>query len=56
MVQSKDTIRTEYLQDDLLFSKKQSIELFAETSPNMREVLYRSIQEAIEQFNTVFDE
>jgi hypothetical protein len=56
MVQSKDTIRIAHLQDDLLFSRKQSIELFTETPPCMREGSYCSIQEAIDQFNTAFAE
>ena len=56
MVQSKDAIRTTHLQDDLLFSKKQAIELFTAISPSMRENSYCSIAEAIEQFNTVFNE
>lgn len=56
MVQSKDAIRTAHLQDDLLFSKKQAIELFTAISPSMRENSYRSIEEAIEQFNASFAE
>lgn len=56
MVQSKDAIRTAHLQDDLLFSKKQSIELFTAISPSMRENSYRSIEEAIEKFNASFAE
>ena len=56
MSQSKDTIRIAHLQDDLLFSRKQSIELFTETPPCMREDSYCSIQEAIDQFNTAFAE
>lgn len=56
MVQSKDAIRTTHLQDDLLFSKKQSVELFTAIPPSMRENSYSSIAEAIEQFNASFAE